>query len=170
MNKSILFSLIFLGFLLKGITQNNINLNVGGPKTLLLEKIGTRHRYSYETGDLIKLRTKNGVIRNTYLWDITDSSVFLDQNRPLFLREIMAVYPQFRFPRKFGSYMFLAGVAYFMVVSFDHLINKEIVLTKDVFIVPTALFGVGLISVSLSQKRCKIGDNWKLKVLTIRML
>ena len=66
--------------------------------------------------------------------------------------------------------MFIAGVAYFTVISFNHLINNEIVFTKDVFIVPTALFGAGLISVSLSQKRCKIGDRWKLKVLEIRIL
>jgi hypothetical protein len=170
MKKSILFSLILSGFLLQGIAQKKIDLNVGRPKTLLLEKIGTRHRYGYEEGDLIKLRTKNGVIRNTYLWEVNDSAVYLDQNHPLLLKDITIVYPQFRFLRKFGMYMFLAGMTYFTVVSFDHLINKEIVFTKDVFIVPTALFGVGFICVSLSQKHCKIGDNWKLKVLSIRVL
>lgn len=170
MKKSFILTFFLAFYLFQGIAQNKFNWNNPESKTLLLEKLGTHQRYAYRPGDVIKLKTKNSEFMNSYLWEINDSSISVGQNRPLLLRKIESVFPQFSFPKKFGMYMFIAGVAYFTVISFNHLINNEIVFTKDVFIVPTALFGAGLISVSLSQKRCKIGDRWKLKVLEIRIL
>jgi len=170
MNKTFIFSFILTFCLLQGNSQNKARWNFDEPKTLLLEKIGTHQRYAYEPGNVIKLRTRNLVTMSCYLWEINDSSISAGQDRPMLIKDIESVYPQFSFPKKFGIYMFISGVVYFSVVSFDHLINNEIVFTKDVFVVPAALFGAGFISVSLSQKRCKIGDRWKLKVVGIRIL
>jgi len=169
MNKKLILSIILVSGLVQGHAQNKYFGDTHEPKTLLVEKIGTHRRYGYELGDLIKIRTKNHLFLCSNLWELNDSSIVVGQNRPTNLKDVESVYPQFYFPKKFGMYMFLSGITYFAVVSFDHLINKEIVFTKDVFIVPTALFGTGFICVSLSQNRCKIGDHWKLKVIGIRV-
>lgn len=172
MNKFFILLFFLAYFSFQCTAQKRYHLNFDEPKTLLLEKIGTHHRYGYEPGDVIKFKTKNHLIISDYLWEIGDSVISVGQSRPVAvqLKEIESVYPQFTFPRKFGMYMFIAGMAYFTVVSFNHLINNEIVFTRDVFVIPTALFATGLVSVSLSQKRCKIGDRWKLKVVGIRIL
>ena len=170
MNKRFVFLFILVFCMFQGIAQKKDKWINPGLRTLLLEKIGTRQRYSFGLGDNIKLMTKDHLVMNSYLWEINDTLISLGQDRPLLIKDIESVYPQFSFPRKFGMYMFLAGITYFTVVSLNHLINNEIVFTKDVFVIPTVLFGAGLISVSLSQKRCKIGDQWKLKVLDIRIL
>jgi formate/nitrite transporter FocA (FNT family) len=85
------------------------------------------------------------------------------------LKDIKAVYHQYKFPEKFGKYMFLSGMAYFVIVSFDHLINNQAVFTRDVFVVPAAFFATGYITISLSEKKCRVGERWKLKVLGIRI-
>jgi len=169
MKKHTILLLILTFCFLQGVAQKRKFWYTSEPKTLLLEKIGTRHRYSFEPGDIIKLRTKNKRMLHSYLWELSDSSISVGQCKPFPVKDIESVYPQFQFARKFGKYMFLSGVVYFAVVSFNHLINNEIVFSRDIFIVPAALFGAGLISISLSEKRCKIGDRWKLKVLGIRI-
>ena len=169
MKKHTIILLILTFCLLQGVAQKKRFWYPSEPKTLLLEKIGTHHRYGFEPGDMIKLRTKNKLIMYSYLWELNDSSISIGQCKPFPINDVESVYPQFLFARKFGKYMFLSGIVYFAIVSFDHLINNEIVFIKDVFIVPAALFGAVLISISLSEKRCKIGDRWKLKVLGIRI-
>ncbi len=169
MKKYTILLLILTFCFLQGVAQKKRFWYTSESKTLLLEKIGTRHRFSFEPGDMIKLRTKNKLMMYSYLWELNDSSISVGQCKPFPLQNVESVYPQFLFARKFGKYMFLSGIVYFAIVSFDHLINSEIVVSKDVFMVPAALFGAGLISISLSEKRCKIGDRWKLKVLGIRI-
>lgn len=170
MKKTVILSVLLVFCLSPGVAQKKRNYINPGSRTLLLEKIGTHQRYVYHLGDVIKLSTAKKEVMESYLWEINDSSVSVGQARPLLIKNIECVYPQFSFPKKLGKYMFVAGIAYFIVVSANHLINNEMVFSKDVFIAPTALFGAGLISISLSQKRCKIGDRWKLKVMNIRIL
>jgi hypothetical protein len=139
------------------------------PKTLLLEKIGTRHQQAYQEGDRIKIQTKNREMLAGNIWEIDDTIIYIGIGRPVALSNIAFVYREYGFPRRLGSYLFLGGLVYFGIVTVNHLLNNEQVFTKDMFIVPTSLFGVGLICLALSEKRCKIGDRWKLKVLEIRM-
>jgi hypothetical protein len=170
MTRTVILSLFTAFFALQGISQGEYLWKDPVPKTLLLWKLGTNKKYAYKVEDKIKLVTVNRELMYNFIWEISDTMISLEQKKPLAVKDIILVYPQFYFPKKFGRYMFIAGVAYFTVVSINHLINNEPVFTRDVFIVPTVLFGAGLVSISLSQKRCRIGDHWKLKVLEIKIL
>jgi hypothetical protein len=169
MIKRILISLIFAGVVISVTAQGKFGLDRSVPRSLLVEKIGTRHRYAFEMGDLIRIRMKDRKVYHSYLWSIGDSTLEIGRNSPIRLQDIRTVYHKFNFINKLGTYMFFSGMAYFLIVPFDHLINNEIVFTKDVFIVPAALFGSGGITIYLSQKRCRIGDRWKLKVVGVRV-
>ena len=60
--------------------------------------------------------------------------------------------------------MIFAGVT-FGVITINHLVNNEQVFTPDMAYLTLPFLGVGIISLSLSRERMKIGPRWKLKVL-----
>ena len=121
MKKSFILTFFLAFYLFQGIAQNKFNWNNPESKTLLLEKLGTHQRYAYRPGDVIKLKTKNSEFMNSYLWEINDSSISVGQNRPLLLRKIESVFPQFSFPKKFGMYMFIADEEMIVDVSREML-------------------------------------------------
>jgi hypothetical protein len=137
-------------------------------QTLLIEKIGTSTRYPYKVGDMIKLRVKaeDTIIRGK-IWDISDSSVSIAGLRPYDVRlsNIKVVYKQFYFPKKLGGYLAIFGAVIFGAITTNHLINNEQVFTPDLFIISGAVFGASAISFALSEKRCRIGNRWKIKVM-----
>ena len=154
--------LIFCLITLSGLSQ----------KTLMIEKIGTSRKYFYHAGDHIKLRvSKLDTMLIGKLWSVQDSLIFVEELRPFEVRnaEIRSVYKQFSFPKKFGKYMVIGGLTLGAIVSFNHLINNEQVFSSDVFIIAGCGIGTGLISLSLSQKHCRIGNRWKVKVLDIQV-
>ena len=139
-------------------------------KSFLVEKIGTHRRYFYHTGDYMKLRvSEKDTILKGKLWSIRDSNISIAELRPFDVRisEIGSVYKKFGFPKRLGIYLGCFGAGIFAVMVTNHLINNEQVFTPDVFIISGAFIGGSIISLSLSQKRCKIGYRWKIKVLDI---
>ncbi|MEI7982510.1 MAG: hypothetical protein WCI71_12725, partial [Bacteroidota bacterium] len=95
--------------------------------------------------------------------------IWIDELRPfeVQLKDVGSVYKQFAFPKKFGKGLVIGSAAIFCIIVFNHLINNEPVFTPDLFIISGSALGAGLISLSLSQKRCRLGNTWKLKVLNI---
>lgn len=141
-------------------------------KTLLIENIGTSKKYFYHTGDYLKLRvSKEDTLLKGKLWSIHDSMISVAELRPfdVRLRDIGSVYKQFSFPKKFGRYMGIASVSIFAIIAFNHLMNNEQVFTPDMFIISGSLLGVGLISFSMKEKRCRTDRGWKIKVLDIEI-
>jgi len=141
-------------------------------KTLLVEKIGTSKKYFYHTGDYLKLRvSKQDTLLKGKLWSIRDSTISVAELRPFDVRlgDIGAVYKQFSFPKKYGRIMGIAGVSIFAIIAFNHLLNNEQVFTPDMFIISGSLLGVGLISFSLKEKRCRTDRGWKIKILEINV-
>ncbi len=137
-------------------------------KTLLIEKIGTPRKYFYHTGDYIKLRvSKQDTLLAGKLWSVADSVISVDALRPfdVQIRDIGSVYKRFYFPRKFGRYMVTGSAVIFSIIVINHLINNEKVFTPDLLYISGSMLGAGLISLSLSRKRCRIGFVWKIKVL-----
>jgi len=61
--------------------------------------------------------------------------------------------------------MLEGSLLFFTILSINHLINNEPVFSPDVLIVSGSLLGAGLISLSFSQKRYKIGVKWKVSVI-----
>ena len=139
-------------------------------KTLMIEKIGTSKKYFYHTGDYLKLRvSKQDTLLVGKLWCLADSVISVEELRPFDVRlnEIGSVYKRFYFPKKIGKYLLYGSAGIFTIIVINHLINNEQVFTPDLFIISGSVLGGGLICLSLSQKRCKIGYRWKIKVLDI---
>jgi hypothetical protein len=135
---------------------------------LLVEKIGTNRKYYFIEGDLLKLKMKqNDSIIRGELADIRYNSITLSGLRSpdLMLSDIGSVYKHFAFPKKFAIYSAIFSGVIFTIITTNHLINNEQVFTPDLFIISGAFLGASLISLSFSQKQCKIGTKWKLKVL-----
>jgi hypothetical protein len=147
-----------------------IAVHVNAQRTLLIEKIGGSKKYFYHAGDYMKLRvSKQDTLLKGKLWSIRDSTISIAELRPfdVRIRDIGSVYKQFAFPKKFGRYMGIAGVSIFAIMAFNHLINNEQVFTTDMYIISGSLLGVGIISFSLKEKRCRTDRGWKIKVLDI---
>jgi len=141
-------------------------------KTMLIEKIGTPKKYFYHIGDYLKIRvSKQDTLLKGKLWSIHDSMISVAELRPFDVRlgDIGSVYKQFSFPKKFARYMGIAGVSIFAIIAFNHLINNEQVFTPDMFIISGSLLGVGIISFSLKEKRCRTDRGWKIKILEINI-
>jgi len=149
-----------------------IAVSVFSQKTLMVEKIGTSRKYFYHAGDYLKIRvSKQDTLLKGKLWSIRDSIISISELRPfdVRLKDVGSVYKQFAFPKRFAIYLGCFGAGIFAVMVTNHLLNNEQVFTPDVFYISGAFIGGSLISLSLAQKRCKMGDRWKLKVLDIQL-
>jgi len=136
-------------------------------KTLLVEKIGTSRKYYYHLDDKIKLRTKsNNILISGRLWGIYDTVISISGGYfSIPVHDIESVYKQYAFPRKLGIKLDEAAIVFFLIITFNNLINKEQVFKPYTFIISGSCLVGSLICFSLDQHRCKIGDRWKLKIL-----
>ena len=140
-------------------------------KTLVLEKIGTSIRYAFHLGDDVKIRTKKqNVIVKSYLWNLTDSSVTIGQRTTIPLSDISAVYKHYYFQKLMTRVLFYAGAGYFILDSFNNLINREQVFVPQTMIISGSLIGASLAIIPLGQKKCRIGIRWKVKILEINLM
>jgi hypothetical protein len=139
-------------------------------KTLVLEKIGTSTRYAFHLGDDVKIRTKKqNVIVKSYLWNLTDSSVTIGPRTTIPLSDISAVYKHYYFQNLMTRILFYAGAGYFILDSFNNLINREQVFVPQTMIISGSLLGVSMAIIPLGQKKCRIGIRWKLKIMDINL-
>lgn len=144
-----------------------LGMNTVAQETLLVEKIGTSCKYYYHLGDKIKLRTnaRDSLIRGK-LTVINDSIISVSPELyPIPVHDIGSVYKQYGFPRRLGIKLGEAGIVFFVVITINNLINKKQVFPTYTYIITGSCFAAGLISISLKQRRCKIGERWKLKIL-----
>jgi len=141
-------------------------------QTLMVEKVGTSHKYFYHAGDYLKFRvSKQDTLLKGELWSISDTSISVSELRPFDVRlaDIGSVYKRFAFPKKFGKFMLVGSAAIFAIITINHLLNNEQVFTQDMFIISGSMLGAGIISLSLSERRCRTGAGWKVKVLDIKV-
>lgn len=136
-------------------------------KMLLVEKIGTSRKYYYHVEDKIKLRTiTNAYLIKGKLTTITDSVISISAgSHSIPVHDIASIYKQYGFPWRLGIKLGEAAIVYLLFITFNNLINKEQVFTPYTFIISGSCIAGSLISFTLSQHRCKIGDRWKLKIL-----
>ena len=139
-------------------------------KTLVVEKIGTSTRYAFHLGDDVKVRTKKqNVIVKSILWNLTDTSLTIGPRTTIPLSDISAVYKHFHFQKLMTRYLFYLGAGYFILDSFNNLINKEQVFVPQTMIISGSLIGVSIAIIPLGQKKCRIGIRWKLKIMDINL-
>jgi hypothetical protein len=137
-------------------------------KTLLVEKIGRSAKYYYHVGDKIKLQTLNQkpIIKGV-LSEIRDSSITISSISDDFvsIKDITCVYKQFPHVRRLGIRLGEFGGVIFLVMVANNLITNSQVFSPYVFIVSGSFLGAGLISLAFSERPCKIGTRWKVKIL-----
>ena len=139
-------------------------------KTLVLEKIGTSTRYAFHLGDDVKIRTKKqNVIVKSYLWNLTDSSVTIGPRTTIPLSDISAVYKHYYFQNLMTRVLFYAGAGYFILDSFNNLINREQVFVPQTMIISGFPHRRQHGNHPLGQKKCRIGIRWKLKIMDINL-
>lgn len=161
-NLFVLLFFVLLFFVIPGVAFSQ--------RTLVVEKIGTRVRYPYHVGDLLKLRvSKADTLLKGRLWSIGDSVIAVSELRPFDVKttDIRSVYKIYGFPKRFSKYMFIGSAVFFTIITINHIVNHEPVISPDALIVSGALAGAGLITLSLSERKCKIGVKWKIKILDI---
>jgi hypothetical protein len=137
-------------------------------KTLMLEKIGTRRHFYFQQNDPLEIRVKSkDTILQGNLWSLTDSSLTILCARPLNipLNDIRFVYRKNRHVKQVSVKLAVAGLVYLGIVPFDHIINNQKVITRDVWIVPAAFGAASAFVYSFYCKRYRIGVKWKLKIL-----
>lgn len=137
-------------------------------KTLLLEKIGTKRKFFFRVEDKFMLRSvQPDTFISGRLWDINEKNITVQTYVPntVQLDNIRFVYKDYKFPRKFGIYCCIFSGVTFSVISINHLLNNEQVLTPDMAYLTLPFLAAGVLSLSLSRERMKIGLKWKLKVL-----
>ncbi len=139
-------------------------------KTLVVEKIGTPTRYGFRLGDDVKVQTKTQKqIVKSYLWALTDTSVTIGPRTTIPLSDIGAVYKHYHFPKLMTNFLFIAGAGYFVLDSFNDLINKERIFHTQTLIISGCLVAASLAIIPLHQKKCRIGIRWRLKIMDINL-
>jgi hypothetical protein len=139
-------------------------------KTLVVEKIGTSTRYVFHLGDNVKIQTKNKhLILKSFLGDISDTSVTIGTHISVPLSDIGAVYKHFHFQTFMTRALFYIGAGYFLLDSFNNLINKEQVFVPQTMIISASFIGLSAAIIPLGQKKCRIGLRWKVKVMDINL-
>jgi len=146
--------------------------SVSGQKTMLLERIGTHRRHWYHAGDPVKFRVGMPDTLLTGRLGVLDSGwVTVEGMRsyPVKTCDIHSVYVKFSSPRRAGKILMIAGAGIFSIIGINHLLNHEKLFSPDMFLISGGCVAAGAISLSFGQKRCKVGDRWKIKVLDINI-
>jgi hypothetical protein len=134
----------------------------------MVEKSGTSRKYLFHNGDMLKLRVSNqDTLLRGRLWHIGDSMIILSGMRPNNVRiaDIGSVYKRFSLPSRWGKYILCGGAGIFVIIGVNHLINNEQVFTNDMYIISGSILGLGGITLSLGEKRCRTGPRWHIKIL-----
>ncbi|MEI6889657.1 MAG: hypothetical protein ACOYM0_07740 [Bacteroidales bacterium] len=137
-------------------------------KTLLLEKVGTRRKFFFHDEDKFMLRTvKPDTFVSSRLWDFNEKNLSLHTYIPFTVEydNIRFVYKDYKFVKKMGFYCIIFSGVTFTAISINHLLNNEQVVTPDMAYLTLPFLGVGILCLSLSRERMKMGLRWKLKFL-----
>lgn len=139
-------------------------------ETLVVEKIGTSTRYAFHLGDNVKIQTRQKkLILKSFLGNINDSSITIGTHTTVPLTDIDAVYKHYHFQTFMTRALFYIGAGYFLLDSFNNLINKDQVFLPRTMIISACFIGVSAAIIPLGQKKCRIGVRWKLKVMDINL-
>ena len=102
-----------------------------------------------------------------HIWDIGEKKMVLQTYIPITIQyeNIKYVYKDYKFLKKVGIYCCIFSGVTFCVISINHLLNNEQVFTPDMAYLTLPFLAAGIISISCSRERMKLGYKWKLKVM-----
>lgn len=141
-----------------------------GSKLLILEKIGSKHRITYQIGDPIILRLiGEGFEIREKITDITDSTIVLS-SFPVHIKSIYYI------KRKSGGFLAASGptliIAGLTLFAID-ILNQTVVqdgtyeFTSGVAIASVSLVGVGGLLMTFKYRKFKPGKRRRIRTLVI---
>ncbi len=136
--------------------------------SLMLEKVGRGRKFFFHTEDKFMLRTvRPDTFLSGHIWDIAQKNMVLQTYIPITVQydNIRYVYRDHKHLKKIGVYFCIFSGVTFGVISINHLLNNEQVFTPDMAYLTLPFLGVGILSISCSRERFKLGYKWKLKVM-----
>lgn len=143
-----------------------LSIAVNAQKILLLEKPGTVKNIKYRVGDQIYIKTKDKLKFSGTINIITDSSIIVNYDVEILIKDITIVFQEMWFISLFSRVAYISGAGYLILDAFNRTINNEYpIIDKSSFIIGASLIGGGLLMKANSYKRCKINKPWRFKVL-----
>ncbi|TSA30400.1 MAG: hypothetical protein D4R67_00495 [Bacteroidetes bacterium] len=134
---------------------------------LVLEKTGKRRWFSYQEGDLISLVTKKDALPvHDYIIRLEDSAIVVRGDFRILLDDIHLVERYYRNRKRNGALLMLAGGLLIGITSVNNALHNQPVLDPLFITIGAGLSGIGGLWFSQSLRKYKVGDRWKLKVLT----
>ena len=136
-------------------------------KVLMLEKLGSGKWYLYSTGDDIILQIKGQDERFTAtLTTIADSGFIVNLSNYIRPEEVEAVWRKYPHRKKQGNYLIIAGGTLVAITLINNAFNDRTVIDPTFVAIGAGISSLGLLWRSFWMPRYKIGEKWKLKVLT----
>ena len=143
-----------------------LSIVVNAQMILLLEKPGTVKNIKYRAGDQIYIKTKDELKFSGTINIITDSSIIVNYDVEILIKDITIVFQEMWFISLFSRVAYISGAGYLILDAFNRTINNEYpIIDKSSFVIGTSLIGGGLLMKANSYKRCKINKPWRFKVL-----
>ncbi|MGE5424083.1 MAG: hypothetical protein ACM3N9_01895 [Syntrophothermus sp.] len=149
------YLLLFLFLALSGFSQ----------KTLLLQKVGSKHRYIFHFGDRMVLSAVNPPrVLAGPLNGMNDSVLYIDVV-PVKVQDVVSVKVKNYLPRRIRELLIKGGILYFMVNTINSAISHDLLFTRtDAIVYASLLGGIG-ITYLFKYRNVPLGGRWKIIVL-----
>lgn len=144
-----------------------ICLSSYGQKVLVIENENNFRNIKYFEGDkiMLKLKATNENISD-YIFDMTDTSLILENRGEIRVSAIKAVVRENWFLRILSSFSLVAGVGYLGIDSFNRLINSEWpMVDSQTLMISTGIVVFGAVLLPFRYRYIHLGEKWKYKVL-----
>jgi hypothetical protein len=146
-----------------------VSLNIQAQKILLVEYAGTIKNIKYYEGDNIHLRIKNDTVAfhlRGRLTQIRDSSIIIDYCNEVSIIDIDAVFRERTGIRIAQSAMIISGTGFFIVDTFNRIINNESPLVdQQTAVIGGSIATAGLVMTLFNERKFNIRDKWRVKIL-----
>jgi hypothetical protein len=138
---------------------------------LVVDKPGSRKRFKYYAGDVIRVSTTNykrpveGIISH-----MTDSSLILNFATPVQLDSITIFHKQRYFVSLLTPIAWTAGAGYFIIDGINRTLNKEWpVISERTWQTSLVLFGAGAAVLPLRYSCFRISEEkWRIRILNLK--
>jgi len=137
---------------------------------LVLEKMGTKKRHEYFSGDDIIFKLKDGnTFRTDEIIGLGGGQIFFETGPvPLIDIEKISLSNKKRIMKATGTTLVIGGLGYMILDLFNKTISEgDVYVDEKVARTAGIIAGTGLAMVVLSKKRISLKKNWRLRIVDI---
>jgi len=137
---------------------------------LVLEKMGTKKRHEYFSGDNIIFKLKDGnTFRTDEIIGLGEGKIFFETGPvPLIDIENVSLSNKKRAMKGTGTTLVIGGLGYMILDLFNKTISEgDVYVDSKVARTAGIIAGTGLVMVVLSKKKVSLKKNWRLRIVDI---